>query len=103
MRSNIPTLTTIDVSIISSQATPLLVSNKQLSLWKTVIHVETGRVEMLLNGKRATFISSETKAGLHLLPIDACQVGQVGVNVKLGGYKVNILIKDMGQEHTNGN
>ena len=98
--------TTIDVSIISGQATPLLVSKKQLSLWKTVIHVETGRVEMLLNGKRVTFISPETKAGLQLLPIDARQAGQVGVNVKPGGYEVNMLIDDMGQEHKfddNGN
>ena len=61
---------------------------------------------MLLNGKRVTFISPETKAGLQLLPIDARQAGQVGVNVKPGGYEVNMLIDDMGQEHKfddNGN
>ena len=77
--------TTIGGSIISGQATPLLVSKKQVSLWKTVTHVENGRVQMLLSGKRVTFISPETKAGLQLLPIDALQVGQVGVNVKPGG------------------
>ena len=98
--------TTIDVSIISGQATPLLVPKKELSLWKTVMHVKTGRVEMLLNGKRVTFISPETNAGLQLLPIDARQLGQVGFNLKPGGYEVNMLIDDMGQEYKfndNGN
>ena len=90
--------TTVDVSIISGNTTPLLVSKKQLSLWKTIIHVDTGRVEMLVNGQRITFISPETKAGLQLLPIDTRQVGQVGVNVKPGGYEVNMLIDDMWQE-----
>ena len=65
--------TTIDVSIISGQATPLLVSKKKISVWKTVIHVKTGHVEMLLNGKRFTFISPEAKAGLQLLPMDAAK------------------------------
>ena len=95
-----------DVSIVSGQATPLLVLKKQLSLWKTVIHVETGGVKMLFNGKRVTFISPETKAGLQLLPIDARQVGQVGFNVKPGGYEVNMLIDNMRQEQKfddNGN
>ena len=73
--------TTIGGNIISSQATPLLVSKKQVSLWKTVIHVETGRVEMLRNGKRVNFISPERKEGRQLLPIDARQVGQFGANV----------------------
>ena len=86
--------TTMEVSIISGQSTPLLVSKKHLSLWRTVIHVESGRMEMLLRGRRITFISPESPKGLQLLPIDARQVGTMGVNVNPGGYEVNMLAED---------
>ena len=84
----------MEVSIISGKSTPLLVSKKQLSLWRTVIHVESGRMEMLLRGRRITFISPESPKGLQLLPIDARQVETMGVNVKPGGYEVNMLAED---------
>ena len=70
-----------------------------MSLWNTVIHVGTGSVEMLLNQRKITFISPESKTGLQLLPIDIRNFGQGGVNLKPGGFEVNMLIDGMGGEN----
>ena len=50
---------------------------------------------MLLNERRITFISPELNTGLQVLPIDTGHIGQVGVNLKPGGFEVNMLIDDM--------
>ena len=88
--------TTMNASVIAGSNTPLLISKKQLGLWQAIIHMDSSKLELVVNGRRITFITPESKAGLQLLPIHSQQLAAVGVNLRPGeGCEVNMLLEEM--------
>ena len=86
--------TTFPISVIGGADTPLLVSKAQQATWHTVLRMQTGRIGMVIDGRRVDFVSPESPSGLMLIPIAGRQSRSVGLKVMpKKDYEVNVLME----------
>ena len=86
--------TTFPISVIGGADTPLLVSKAQQATWHTILRMQTGRIAVMIEGRRVEFVSPESPSGLMLIPIAARQSRSVGLKVMpKKDYEVNVLME----------
>ena len=86
--------TTFPISVIGGADTPLLVSKAQQATWHTILRMQTGRIAVMIEGRRVEFVSPESPSGLMLIPIAARQSRSVGLKVApKKDYEVNVLME----------
>ena len=82
-----------NVSIISGNDTPLLISRRQMADWNCVLNMKEGQVTCNVDGNVVEFLCPESRTGLMLLPILDSQAQACGLREGLCVHDVSIASK----------